>query len=386
MKLAINGLIGWIRSHYDRVIAVVAIGALFFTLIFFFVQFGAIRQRNAAFDQWMRYLRPDHEHLDTVTDQAYLRVIENLAHPPQFLTGEERSTWFFVPESRFSCAECGHPVPVDNDDCPFCGALVTPPEPETLDHDGDGMPTWWEVKHGLDPYDPSDAHEDRDGDGFTNLEEYLYGTDPNDPQSHPPLIDWLIVDSIVGERFDLEFRSRVRTRTGNRFGINYRLPDGQTRTEFVEIGDTVEEFTIVSYEEISVPAEPPRPGTVDRSELTIRSPRGDHIVLVIDDPVSHVERRAQLRMAREAPRHEFQVRVDDTFALDNVTYRVIEIDATNRHVILEIVPSGDHYTVTPEIRPTEVIRQMEADPESQQILPETDNNYNVEEQDPNLFS
>lgn len=47
------------------------------------------------------------------------------------------------------------------------------------DDDNDGMPDWWELIHGLDPLDPSDAGEDPDGDGATNLEEYLAGTDPN---------------------------------------------------------------------------------------------------------------------------------------------------------------------------------------------------------------
>jgi len=47
-----------------------------------------------------------------------------------------------------------------------------------LDSDHDGMPDWWELKHGLNPHDPSDAHQDKDGDGYTNLEEYLNGTDP----------------------------------------------------------------------------------------------------------------------------------------------------------------------------------------------------------------
>jgi len=50
------------------------------------------------------------------------------------------------------------------------------------DSDGDGLPDWWEVLHGLDPGDPSGvngAYGDRDGDGLSNIAEYLAGTDPN---------------------------------------------------------------------------------------------------------------------------------------------------------------------------------------------------------------
>jgi type 1 glutamine amidotransferase len=45
--------------------------------------------------------------------------------------------------------------------------------PAPIDSDGDGMPDEWELRHGLDPHDPSDGARDRTGDGYTNLEEYL---------------------------------------------------------------------------------------------------------------------------------------------------------------------------------------------------------------------
>jgi hypothetical protein len=46
------------------------------------------------------------------------------------------------------------------------------------DDDGDGMRDTWELAHGFDPLDSSDAALDPDGDGLTNLDEFLWDTDP----------------------------------------------------------------------------------------------------------------------------------------------------------------------------------------------------------------
>lgn len=61
------------------------------------------------------------------------------------------------------------------------------PDVADPDDDNDSMPDAWEVAHGFNPLDPSDASQDADGDGFTNLEECQAGTDPNDPASHPDI-------------------------------------------------------------------------------------------------------------------------------------------------------------------------------------------------------
>ncbi|RLI19320.1 hypothetical protein DRO49_00750, partial [Candidatus Bathyarchaeota archaeon] len=56
-------------------------------------------------------------------------------------------------------------------------------EAEFIDSDGDGIPDQWEIDHGLNPNDPSDAQEDPDNDGLTNLDEYLHDTDPWNPDT-----------------------------------------------------------------------------------------------------------------------------------------------------------------------------------------------------------
>ncbi|MDD5676706.1 MAG: hypothetical protein PHW60_01785 [Kiritimatiellae bacterium] len=56
--------------------------------------------------------------------------------------------------------------------------MVSLMAPLDVDSDNDGMPDWWEIEHGSNPYDPTDASQDADGDGLTNLQEYQHGTDP----------------------------------------------------------------------------------------------------------------------------------------------------------------------------------------------------------------
>jgi len=46
------------------------------------------------------------------------------------------------------------------------------------DHDGDGLPGWWEALYGLDDANASDAVLDGDADGLSNLEEYQLKTLP----------------------------------------------------------------------------------------------------------------------------------------------------------------------------------------------------------------
>ncbi|MCP4106828.1 MAG: tandem-95 repeat protein [Desulfobacteraceae bacterium] len=54
---------------------------------------------------------------------------------------------------------------------------------DATDTDNDGMPDWWEKRHGFNIADPGDANRDTDNDGLSNLSEFVSMTDPSDPDS-----------------------------------------------------------------------------------------------------------------------------------------------------------------------------------------------------------
>jgi hypothetical protein len=70
-----------------------------------------------------------------------------------------------------------------NDPTNWVAAAPSPGASVSQDSDGDGIPDWWEIANGLDPYDPADAQLDPDGDGLTNLQEYQMSTNPHDAHS-----------------------------------------------------------------------------------------------------------------------------------------------------------------------------------------------------------
>jgi len=54
------------------------------------------------------------------------------------------------------------------------------------DPDRDGLPSDWEIAHGLNPNDATGTNGsagDADSDGSTNLQEYIAGTDPQNASS-----------------------------------------------------------------------------------------------------------------------------------------------------------------------------------------------------------
>ena len=87
-----------------------------------------------------------------------------------------REGWQFLGEYA---ADPGSPLLMEVAEGQDLPARIRLVETSFLDEDGDGMADLWELRHGLDAADPSDAALDPDGDGIGNLREFVEVLDPN---------------------------------------------------------------------------------------------------------------------------------------------------------------------------------------------------------------
>ncbi len=332
MILGIDQFGARLKAHYDKVMAFVVLLLLVSSLIYLGVRVGLIRQMQADFDSTIKSLRPAHPNAAQIESTGYDRANGSI-EKPFVIKQDATNSYMFVPETRFSCRDCRLPVPIHATNCPHCNAETEPAVDENPDPDGDGIPTVWEEKYNLDPFDASDASKDNDGDGYSNRFEYKGGYDPTDPKSHPAAIEKLKLVKITGEKFGFQFKSKVRTKSDHKFGINYRLPTGETKTDFVAIGETVADvITLVSYKEIIEKVKLVR---VDSSELTVKTKDDDIIVLVKGKAARHVKLTAHMLLTlADNTEHKIDVPKNYEFEVEGGKYRVIDIDDDKSLVVI----------------------------------------------------
>jgi hypothetical protein len=325
------------RRHYDRLVAAAVLLGLLGSLAYLAMSVRRIQVEQHLFDDEIRRLRPRYE-TATVFDEGQCTALQaRIAEPFRVDEGRWTNSLMFVPEARVVCFFCWRPIEYVAPVCPHCLAEQPPPDgtPADGDSDKDGMPDKWEKEYGFDPLDPSDAARDADGDGFSNAAEYAAQTDPTDPASHPPLVEQLFVKQIVAHPFPLQYRSRVTSTNGRqRYGVNTR----GGRTYMVGIGDEVDGFKVIAYEEKFEASKEGPKRRIDVSVLTLQ--RGDKTIhLVMDVEHSHVEYEIALWFALDDV--TIKAELGKEFRVREQVYRLLEVDSAEQSALIQAAPDGE---------------------------------------------
>jgi hypothetical protein len=346
--MGMGGIKSWFKSQYDKLVAIFILMGLLLSLLYLAVRIGMMNGEQKSFDKWTQNIKIEHPTVAPVNSELLNNAAKKVMKPFQLAPVQWTNT-LFVPETRVWCVDCRRPIPYFALTCPFCMAKQPAIPMEKLrDSDGDGMPDWWELQYGLDPFDASDADKDIDGDGFSNLFEYQAGTDPTDPQSHPTLESLLRLDEIIPEPFKLRFKA-VTTLPDGVYQFQINLKDDK-KTYFVKMNEEVdkEDFKVVNYVPQFTNRFIPGIGTqvVDVSVLTLQ--RGDKLIpLTKGEKVVWKELKARITL--ELDKSEYTVHQDDSVELKwknkKPKYTVIKIDMEDQSVLIRRADDNKDFTV-----------------------------------------
>lgn len=349
---ALSGIQAWLARYYDKLLAAIGLALLIGSVVWVGIRLGTLAGGQREFRQWLAAMTPLHPQASAVAVDAYAQSEGALKSPPQTAAW---SNALMVPETRCWCIDCLRPITLETDVCPFCRfPQPTGKTPTDLDSDYDGIPDVWEKQYNMDPRDVSDDARDPDGDGFTNLEEYQADTDPTAASAHPPYATKLVLGPVKAEPFKLQFKSVLSLPDGGKkFAINTR--DGG-KTYFVKLGETVEEFEVFKFEEKfeerNTPAGLQR---VNVSLLTLRR-QNKLIPLTMGLLQSYVEYRVSLLLTLDGT--EIPIKVNETIAVRDESYRVMAIDIRKENVVLERLPDNQRFDVRKPLQASDQTTRM----------------------------
>ncbi|MFH1477480.1 MAG: Amuc_1099 family pilus-like system protein [Verrucomicrobiota bacterium] len=315
----INEIKAWAKAAFDKIILFVALFGLLLSLILLILMVGRERAKMKDLSrnqEQSRNLSPAARLLDmTFLDEG----IEKLLAPEQIPAWSNR---LMVAEVRVRCVQCGRPIPVNAEVCPFrnCGAQQPAiPKAQTKDSDLDGIPDEWELRYGLNP-NADDALQDADGDGFTNLEEFQALSNPRDADSHPAFAEKLRVVKIGRTPMPLSFQGVNRLSTND---VRFLLKNKRLRRDtYAKLGDTVDGYKIVEFEPKKVKV---KKGTFeveeDVSVLTVS--KDNKMTPLTINRENQGEIGANLIFLVDQTR--MVVKLGDVIKLKNSSYKVIDI-------------------------------------------------------------
>lgn len=323
------------KDNYEKIILGVVLIVLIVSVMTLINKNKSMKRFEKELTSKLENLKPTNEKAEELPDDFYVDMKAMLENPIVLTTGTNASSILIAPK-RVYCVDdkCKKPIPYDDNECKFCKA----PQPnddvaEDWDSDGDGMPDAFEKKYGFNPANPSDKDLDSDGDGFTNYEEFVAKTDPSNAATHPPLIDFLVVQDVKSIQFPYELKGKVGFQNNIRFQING--PSG--KSSMISVGDELEKtgYKLVSYEQKEVVIK--RPGLPDKKgQVYVITLSNQHKEIQLQQGAGKVfsEREVFFVCTKDPEQKVYKAKEFESFSFDNVEYQVKSVDKNGNSVVI----------------------------------------------------
>lgn len=328
----------WMGQNFEKVILACVLIALLISTAILAVNVG--RSIRLTEDAGRVGVASPNQGLAGVEARVYDRILQSI-RAPFLLSADTNANLLLTSEVRVWCVseKCLKPIPYASPKCVFCGAEqpLDPDKPGAprpdADSDGDGIPDEWESKYNLNPHDKADAFVDLDHDAFTNLEEFQEGTNPTDAESYPPYATQLRWANVIRMPFQYRFLGVQKLSDTNQvYQINIRSME---RTYFAKIGDVIEGFKVLSYEQ----KDADEVLILQREKRLVRLVKGkvydeDELTIVF---VFLPDHRA------DRTKGVYRVRLGETVTVKGQAYKVEEIDGST--VRLKAIAGGRNFKI-----------------------------------------
>lgn len=362
-----NGFASVLLGQYDKIIAVVGVVLLVWTVVAFSSGKGKAISDADKFAKKIKNLQQANPDVASVSSEliACSNVYGKISRPLQIQNDPGKIFGFFVPEVRIWCAknDCRYPIAPDCEKCPVCGTeqVVKPIQDINADSDGDGMPDEWERKFGLNPQDASDAELDSDDDGFTNLAEYKAGTDPLDAKSHPDLATFLKVESVEATLLPVKFMSAMVMPDGkHKCMFNYIYANPSTKkNEVVTLNIREGEMIANLAQKIDsgykfLELEKSKEVRFDKmfnkerefEVLKAKIQRGDKTFILEKDKVANDTDYVVTISKNFGDRKEIVIKGYDSFKVGDTVYSIVKVDKASSSVVIKSEDGKNTWTIT----------------------------------------
>lgn len=325
----------FLKCNYEKVILGVVLFALIASLQILIKKNKSLESNERDFERTLSSQRPSNPAADKASNEFFKAAKEASEQPVILAIGEDAPKMLIAP-SRVYCVkeDCKKAIKFEAKICPFCNE----PQPDDdvaddWDSDGDGMPDAYEREHAFNPADPADRDLDADNDGFTNYEEFVAKTNPRDASTHPPLIDFLVVQDVKSIQFPYELKGKVGFKDNIKFQING--PSG--KSSMVSVGDELEKtgYKLTKYVEKDVVIK--RKGIPDKKDTVyVITLSNQHKEIQLQQGAGKVfsEREVFFVCTKDPEQKVYQAKEFESFSFDNVEYLVKSVDKNGDSVVI----------------------------------------------------